>query len=108
MENTAHLSEDFRRSLRHFVFYYTNGTLNWVIGEGDILKDIDYRNDLVTEASLVEQAFAIYANVIQMDSSGKVLNEDYAMRRAAQWIRMVCDPSYKVEPDFEDWEVYLY
>jgi hypothetical protein len=108
MENTGQLSEDFRRSLRHFVFYYTNGTLNWVIGEGDILKGIDYRNGLVTEASLVEQAFAIYANVIQMDTSGKVLNDSYAMRRAAQWIRRVCDSGYKVEPEFEDWEVELH
>lgn len=108
MQNTVQLSEDFRRSLRHFAFYYTNGTLNWVAGEGDILKDIDYRTLLITEASLVEQAYAIYANVIQMDPSGKVLNDDYATRRAAQWVRWACDPSFKVEPPFEDWEVELY
>ncbi|GAB2566104.1 hypothetical protein GCM10027190_14720 [Spirosoma areae] len=63
---------------------------------------------MLTEARLVEQAFAIYANVIQMDTSGKVLNDNYATRRAAQWIRFACDSNYKVDPKFEDWEVELY
>ena len=108
MEATNYLSESFKNALRHFVFYYFNGSLNWVIGEGDILKDIDYRNILVTEASLVEQTFAIYANNIEMDEEGAVINQAHAMRRAAQYIRSVCDTTYKVEPDFEDWEVELY
>tara|TARA_R110000868_G_scaffold385705_1_gene653709 strand:- start:21404 stop:21544 length:141 start_codon:yes stop_codon:yes gene_type:complete len=46
-----------------------------------------------------------------MDEHGKVLNQTYAMKRAAQWIRMVCreeNEEYKVEPEFEDWETYLY
>lgn len=105
------LSEDFRRSLRHFVYSYTNGTLPYVIGDESILKDVDYRELLKTEASLVEQAFAIYANNIELDDQGKVLNEAHAMKRAAQWIRLVCrneDENYDVIPDFEDWETYLY
>jgi hypothetical protein len=105
---TQKLSNDFKNDLRHFVYYYVNGTLNWVIGEGDILKDIDYRNQLMTEASLVEQAFAIYSNNIEIDEKGIVLNQTHSMRRAAQYIRSVCDRDYKVLPVFEDWEVELH
>jgi hypothetical protein len=58
---------------------------------------------------LVEQAFAIYANNIEMDDQGKVLNDTHAMKRAAQWIRLVCrNQGEKVKPEFEDWEVYLH
>lgn len=108
MEASTYLSESFKSALRHFVFYYFNGSLNWVIGEGDILKDIDYRNTLVTEASLVEQVFAIYTNNIEMDEEGTVINQAHAMRRAAQYIQSVCDTNYVVKPDFEEWEVELY
>lgn len=105
------LSEDYKSCLRHFVYYYTNGTLQHVIGDNELLNDIDYREDLKTEASLVETAFAIYTNNIKMDKNGKVLNQTHSMKRAAQWIRLVCrnkDEEYKVEPKFEDWETYLY
>jgi hypothetical protein len=105
------LSDDFKSRLRHFVYYYTNGTLPYVIGDESILKGIDYRELLKKEASLVEQAFAIYANNIEMDDQGKVLNDTHAMKRAAQWIRLVCgkqEDKYDVKPEFEDWEVHLY
>jgi hypothetical protein len=107
MYHSPHLSFDFKNSLRHFVFYYFNGTLNWVTGEDGILKDIDYRSLLVTEASLVEMAFAIYANNIEFNEEGTVINQTHAMKRAAQYIRSVCDPSYIVAPKFEDWEVEI-
>ena len=29
-------------------------------------------------------------------------------RRAAQWIRSYCEPTYKVEPPFEQWEMELH
>jgi hypothetical protein len=105
------LSEDFRSHLRHFVYYYTNGTLPYVIGDDALLAGIDYRELLKTEASLVEKAFAIYANNITMDADGKVLNQRHSMKRAAQWIRLVCRAEgeiYNVEPPFEEWETYLF
>jgi hypothetical protein len=108
---TIRLSNDFKSALRHFAYYYTNGTLQFVIGDDQILKGIDYREDLKNEASLVEQAYAIFANNIEMDESGKVLNLTHSMKRAAQWIRFACrkeNDDYVVEPDFEDWEVELY
>lgn len=105
------LTEDFRSHLRHFVYYYTNGTLPCVIGDDTILEGIDYRERLKTEASLVEKAFAIYANNITMDGDGKVLNNKHSMKRAAQWIRLVCrgeGETYDVEPPFEEWEMELF
>jgi hypothetical protein len=105
------LSNDFKSALRHFVFYYTNGTLKFVIGDNELLKDINYRENLKDEASLVEQAFAIFTNNIRMDENGKVLNLTYSMKRAAQWIRFVCrteNDTYEVKPEFEDWEIELY
>ena len=104
------LSKDFKSALRHFAYYYTNGTLEHVIGDASILKDINYREDLKEEASLVEQAYAIFANNIKMDEKGNVLNKAYAMKRAAQWIRLVCEKNgeYQVEPEFQDWELTLY
>ena len=105
------LSTDFKRCLRHFAYYYTNGTLQFVIDDEEILKGIDYREALKKEASLVEAVFAIYANNIKMDENGKVLNQTYSMRRAAQWIRLVCrekGEGYRVEPEFEDWETELH
>lgn len=108
---TMELSNDFKSALRHFVYYYTNGTLPFVIDDNELLKNINYREDLKDEASLVEQAFAIFTNNIKMDEYGKVLNLTHSMKRAAQWIRFVCreeNDTYQVEPEFEDWEVELY
>ena len=108
---TTRLSNDFKSALRHFVYYYTNGTQQYVIGDESILRGIDYREDLKTEASLVEQAYAIFSNNIEMDENGIVLNMTHSMKRAAQWIRMVCrekGEDYKVEPDFENLEVELH
>lgn len=106
------LSDDFKSALRHFVYYYSNGTLPFVVGDESILQDIDYREILKNEASLVEQAYAIFANNIEMDNNGKVLNQEHAMKRAAQWIRFACrkegEEVYKVESFFEEWEWYLH
>ncbi len=104
------LSNDFKSALRHFAYYYTNGTLSYVIGDEKLLEGIDYREMLKTEASLVETVYAIYSNNIKMDEKGKVLNQTQAMKRAAQWIRLACreeNEEYIVEPEFEDWVVFL-
>ena len=110
-KKTIRLSNDFKSALRHFTYYYTNGTLQFVIGNDQLLEGIDYREDLKNEASLVEQAYAIFANNIEMDENGMVLNLTHSMTRAAQWIRFACrekGDDYKVEPDFQGWEVELY
>ncbi len=73
------LSNDFKSALRHFVYYYTNGTLPYVIGDDELLKGIDYREDLKEDASILEAVFAIFVNNIKMDENGTALNAKCAM-----------------------------
>ncbi|MBB2940379.1 hypothetical protein FB565_000083 [Actinoplanes lutulentus] len=98
----AHLSEDVRSAIRFFAFYLANGTLVM-----DLLEDFDYRPILMSHGSGLEQAFAIFANVLDVDETGEVTNYDDAEYRAAQWIRRVCDNTYRAEPPFAPWELEL-
>jgi len=98
-----HLPVDVRAALRFFAFRIANGTL-----DVDLLEGVDYRPRLMAFGSPLEQAFAIFANVLQVDENGEVLNEGDARYRAAQWVRSYCDPSYRVEPPFERWETELH
>jgi hypothetical protein len=61
-----------------------------------------------SSGSPLEQVFAIYSNVLQIDADGMVLNDGDAQHRVAQWVRARCDPSFRVEPPFEDWELELH
>jgi hypothetical protein len=72
-----------------------------------LLEGIDY-SCIFREPSALERVYAIFANVIELDDSGQVTNAKYAEHRAAQWIRSYVDSSYRVEPPFEDWEIYLH
>lgn len=74
-----HLPVDVRAALRFFAFYIANGTL-----DVDLLEGIDYRPQLMAFGSPLEQVFAIFANVLQVDENGEVLNEGDAQYRAAQ------------------------
>ncbi|MFH9065666.1 hypothetical protein ACH4GM_31255 [Streptomyces coeruleorubidus] len=99
----GHLSVDVRASLRLFAFYLANGTLDL-----DLLDGVDYRSTVFHSGSSLEQVFAIYSNVLQIDADGMVLNDGDAQYRVAQWVRACCGPSYRVEPPFEDWEMELH
>jgi len=74
----------------------------------DLLDGIDYRPRLMEHGSSLEQVFAIFANVLQVDKDGHVVNEGEAQDRAAQWIRSHCDSAYRVEPPFQAWETELH
>jgi len=103
------LSESFRSSLRLFAYYYANGTLGYM-GDSELL-DLDYRDQLKDDASALETIFAIYSNNIEMDEEGNVLNHQYAVGRASEYIRYACQmksDSSVEEPDFENWELALY
>jgi hypothetical protein len=96
------LSEDLRAYLRLFAFYLANGTVDWeLLGE-----EWDY-SSLFANPSDLEQVFAIWSNVLELDDEGNVLNPGAAKRRAAQYIRRFVDPSYIVEPPFAEWELEL-
>jgi hypothetical protein len=70
-----------------------NGTLGQPVLDG-----IDYSFVLSEEPSALERVYAIFANVIEMDDVGNVLNAKYAERRAAQWLRSYIEPAYSVAP----------
>ena len=100
---TKKLSHSFSGALRTFSFWVANGTLGL-----PILDKIDYAWVLKQEPSALEKIYAIFANVIEMDKDGEVINAKYAERRAAQWLRSYVDPTYVVSPPFEDWELALH
>jgi hypothetical protein len=105
------LPTDFKRALRLFVYYYFNGTLAYLVQDGDLLSEVDYAAVLADQPSTMEQVFAIYTNNIKMDENGNVLNQKHAMNRAAQFIIAVCHKSeeaYKVIPELEPWEMELH
>jgi hypothetical protein len=97
------LSPDFSGALRTFSFWIANGTVGHPLLEG-----IDYRPEMFASPSLMEQAYAIFANVIEFSGDGMPTNAKYAEYRAAQYIRSYCDPTYTVNPPFEGWEVEFF
>lgn len=95
------LSNSFNHSFRTFVYFMASGTHY-------MLKGINYISLYGNEPSAIEQAFAIYINVIELDENGNILNDEYAQKRATDYLRSYCDPNYKVLPEYEDWEVALH
>jgi hypothetical protein len=97
----SQLPEDVRSACR-YLFFIANGTL-----AVELLDGIDYRSALMEFGSPLEQAFAIFMNVLDVRPDGEVRNAGDATYRAAQYVRQYCDPSYIVEPPFERWETEL-
>jgi hypothetical protein len=97
------LSHSVSGELRLFAYWIANGTVGHPLLEG-----VDYLSLMGTEPSAIEQAFAIFANVIEMDDEGTLLNGPLAQRRAAEYLRAYCDANYSPDPPFEDWEVALH
>jgi hypothetical protein len=95
------LSNDFSGELRTFAYFIASGTHY-------MLKGVEYFDLFGEEPSAIEMVFAIFANVIEMDETGKVLNFTYAQKRATDYLRSYCDPEYEVSPPYEEWETALY
>lgn len=73
-----------------------------------MLEDVEYLDLFGNEPSAIEQVFAIYTNVLELDEKGLVLNAKYAEKRATDYLRSYCEPSFTVSPPFEDWEIELH
>lgn len=95
------LSNDFSGALRTFAYFMSSGTHY-------MLEGIEYLDLYGNEPSAIEMVYAIFANVIELDEKENVLNFTYAQKRATDYLRAYCDPSFKVSPPFEDWEIALY
>lgn len=96
-----YLSDSFSGALRTFSFWIANGSVGH-----PLLVGVDY-SCIFREPSALEQAYAIFANVIELDESGQVVNAKHAERRAAQYIAQYV-AGRPVEPPFENWEVALH
>jgi hypothetical protein len=74
-----------------------------------LLAGIEYWDELRDSPSQLEIAFAIFANVLELDDNGEPTNEQYAQRRAAVWIHRYCTGQLpEGEPPLEPWESELY
>ena len=73
-----------------------------------LLEGIDYRQAMLESPSLMEEAYAIFANVIEFSHEGEPVNAKYAEYIAAQRIRRWCDSTYVVTPPFQNWETELH
>ena len=103
MQEPRRLSPAFSGALRAFSYWIANGTVGLPLLEG-----VAYRQRIIEDPGILETAYAIFANVMELNEYGDPLNEKYAEYRAAQWIRTCCDPTYAVDPPFEAWEQALY
>ena len=95
------LSNSFSGALRTFAYFMASGTQN-------TLEGVVYLSLYGNEPSAIEQVFAIHANVIQLDENGRVLNAKYAEKRATDYLRAYCNPTFIVTPAYEDWETELH
>jgi hypothetical protein len=100
---TVHkLSPQFRGALGQFALWIANGTVGHPLLDG-----VDYSPLLHSEPSALEMVFAIYANVIELDGEGNVLNAKWAEHRAAQHI-LAYMTGTPADPPFEEWEKTLH
>ncbi|WP_025663137.1 DUF7677 family protein [Aquimarina megaterium] len=93
------LSNSFSGALRTFAYFMASGTHYQ-------LEGVDYLKLYGKEPSAIEQVFAIFANVVELDEN--VLNAKYAEKRAVDYLRSYCDPEFEVEPPYKDWEIELH
>ncbi|MBX4892079.1 hypothetical protein HJA76_08325 [Rhizobium bangladeshense] len=89
---------EMRGALARFSLWLANGTLGYPILEG-----INY-SDVLKEPSAMEMVYTVFTNNLELDQNGAPLNSRYCEERAAQWLRHYCDPTYKVEPPFAEFE----
>lgn len=97
----AHLDNSVSGAVRFFSFVLANGTVSQAILEG-----VDY-SGIFEEPSAVEQIYAIFINVLEIDDQGRVIDSDKATERSAQYILSFIAGGH-VDPPFEDWELELH
>jgi hypothetical protein len=95
------LSNSFSGALRTFAYFMSSGTHY-------MLKGVDYLPMHGREPSAIEQVYAIFANVLELDEKGQMLNGQHAQKRATDYLRAYCDRNFKIDPPYEDWELALH
>ena len=95
------LGNSFSGALRTFSYFMSSGTHY-------MLQGVDYLNLYGSDPNAIEQTYAIFANVLELDENGQVMNGTYAQKRATDYLNSYCDLSFQVVPPFEDWELALH
>jgi hypothetical protein len=68
----------------------------------DVLDGVNYAS-VFREPSVLATAYAIFANRVELDAAGNVLNARCAEHRAAQYIRQYVT-GISADPGIEEWE----
>jgi hypothetical protein len=101
---TSKVSSGAPGAIRRFAGRVARGSAGHPIPEG-----ISYRDELGDSPGRMEICFAIFVNVLELDDSGRPVNEKYAEKRAATWIyRYRTGKLPPGQPDLEPWEAELY
>ncbi|MBX7220752.1 MAG: hypothetical protein K1Y36_12455 [Blastocatellia bacterium] len=101
-EAEIHDGRDWKAVIQQFALLFGTGTL-----EPDILRNLNYVERLVDEPSRLEIVFAVLGNVLEIDLEGKVTNQEWAFRRAAEMAKTWCLSGYEPAQPFADWETEL-
>jgi len=73
-----------------------------------MLEGVSYLDLYGKEPSAIEQTYAIFVNVLEVDEKGNVTNLKHAEKRATDYLCSYCDFAFCVEPPFENWELELH
>lgn len=98
---SSHLHPSVSGLVRSFAYFMASGT-------HAELRGVEYLDLYGEFPSAIEGAYAVLLNVLEVDETGAVTNPDHAQRRAAAYVRMVCDADYTPDPPFEEWETELH
>lgn len=90
------VSHSVSGAVRQFSYWIANGTVGYPLLEG-----VDYIEAFRESPSLLETAYAVFMNNLEMDGDGRVLNAKYAEKRAAQYIKQWCVGGYTADPPFD-------
>lgn len=95
------LPHEVSGAVRTFSYFLASGT-------HDMLQGVVYLDLYGKEPSAIEQTYAIFMNVLEIDNRGRVTNLSHAEKRATDYLRSYCDSRFRVEPPLEDWEMELH
>jgi hypothetical protein len=87
---------DYSSDFKNFTKWFINAKT---------VSGITYSNYISDGASFVEQCFAIWANVVIIESN-RVINSDHAIERVEQYIKSYYVRGYK--DNLEEWECELH
>ena len=108
------LTTSLKSSLYWFIEDYSKGLLGsdrWDLTNDcfdDGVLDWETYKKAIIDPTVMKIAITVWSNNIEVDATGKVLNEDWARFRAFQAIRHHFDSSFSpanVIPPLEQWEV---